>query len=120
VSLRGRMQTTLDGDVPYFLMPSLGGGSTLRAYRSQRFRDLHSLLLQGEWRWFPNRLGMDVAIFYDAGKVAAERRDLDLQGMAHDVGVGVRLHTPAATPLRVEIAKGSDGWHVVWSGAHAF
>ena len=120
VSLRGRMQTTLDGDVPYFLMPSLGGGSTLRAYRSQRFRDLHSLLLQGEWRWFPNRLGMDVAIFYDTGKVAAERRDLDLQGMAHDVGVGVRLHTPAATPLRVEIAKGHDGWHMIWSGAHAF
>jgi hypothetical protein len=120
VSLRGRMQTTLDGDVPYFLMPSLGSGSTLRAYHSQRFRDLHSLLLQGEWRWFPNRLGMDVAIFYDAGKVAAERRNLDFHGMAHDVGIGIRFHSLVATPLRVEVAKGHDGWNVVWSGSHAF
>ena len=120
LSLRGRMQTTLDGDVPYLLMPSLGSGSTLRAYHSQRFRDLHSLLLQGEWRWFPNRLGMDVAVFYDAGKVAAERRNLDFHGMAHDVGVGIRLHALAVTPLRIEVAKGSDGWNVIWSGSHAF
>lgn len=120
LSLRGRMQTTLDGDVPYFLMPALGSGSTLRAYHSLRFRDLHGLLLQGEWRWFPNRLGMDIALFYDAGKVAAERKHLDFHGMAHDVGVGIRLHSLAVTPLRVEVAKGSDGWNVVWSGSHAF
>ncbi len=53
VSLRGQLQTTLgDADqVPYFLLPSLGSGSTLRAYSSWRFRDRHSLLFSGEWRW---------------------------------------------------------------------
>jgi len=40
LSLRGRMQTTLDGDVPYLMMPALGSGSTLRAYHSRRFSDL--------------------------------------------------------------------------------
>ena len=94
--------------------------STLRAYRSQRFRDPHSLLLQGEWRWFPNRLGMDVAIFYDAGKVAAERRDLDLQGWRTTSASASAFTRRRRLPLRVEIAKGRDGWHVVWSGAHAF
>ena len=24
------------------------------------------------------------------------------------------------TPLRIEVAKGSDGWNIVWSGSHAF
>ncbi len=71
VSLRARLQTTVDDDdlVPYFLMPSLGSSSTLRAYNSRRFRDRHSLLASAEWRWIPNRLGMDMALFYDAGKV---------------------------------------------------
>ena len=37
-------------------MPSLGSGRTLRAYRSWRFRDRHSILGQAEFRWIPNRL----------------------------------------------------------------
>ena len=42
---------TADGQVlPYFMMPSLGGGSDLRGFGSWRFRDRHSLLLQAEWR----------------------------------------------------------------------
>jgi hemolysin activation/secretion protein len=121
LSLRGRMQSTLGNDVvPYFLLPSLGSGSTLRGYATERFHDRHSLLLQGEWRWIPNRLGLDMALFYDAGKVASRRDDLDLKGLKHDVGVGIRLHGPAATPLRIEVAKGSEGWHLVFSGSPAF
>jgi hypothetical protein len=121
LSLHGRMQTTLGNDtVPYFLLPSLGGGSTLRAYKSQRFRDRHSLLLQGEWRWIPNPLGLDLALFYDAGKVAPRREDLNLRGLKHDVGIGVRFHGPAATPVRMELAKGSEGWKIVFAGSPAF
>jgi hypothetical protein len=122
LSLRGRVQTTLDDEdlVPYFLLPALGSGSTLRAYSSWRFRDRHSLLLQGEWRWFPNRLGLDMAIFYDAGKVTSRRADLDFNGLKSDVGVGVRLHGPTLTPLRVELAHGSEGWNLVFAGAAAF
>ena len=56
--------------MPYFLLPSLGSGSTLRGYSSWRFRDRHSLLVSGEWRWIPNRMGLDMALFYDAGMVA--------------------------------------------------
>ena len=73
ISLHGLVQTTLDDDdtVPYFLMPSLGSGSTLRGYSSWRFRDRHSILISGEFRWIPSRLGLDMAMFYDAGKVAS-------------------------------------------------
>jgi hypothetical protein len=122
LSFRGNMKTTLGDDelVPYFLLPSLGSGSTLRAYRSWRFRDRHSLLMTGEFRWIPSRLGMDMAIFYDAGKVAGRREDLNFVGLEHDWGVGVRLHGPTQTPLRIEASRGSEGWHLTFSGDAAF
>ena len=122
VSLHGVVQTTLDDAdvVPFFLLPSLGSGSTLRAYPSWRFRDRHSLLMAGEWRWIPSRLALDMAIFYDAGKVASRREDLDFSDLKTDVGVGIRFHGPAATPLRIDVAHGSEGLNIVFSGAAAF
>jgi outer membrane translocation and assembly module TamA len=122
LSLRGQMQTTLGENdlVPFFLLPSLGSGSTLRGYPSWRFRDRHSLLTSAEWRWIPNRLGLDLALFYDAGKVTSRRRDLDFKGLRSDWGIGVRFHGPTATPLRVEVARGREGWHLVFAGSAAF
>ncbi len=122
VSLHGLVQTTLDDDdtVPYFLMPSLGSGSTLRAFQSWRFRDRHSLLLQAEWRWIPNRTGFDVALFADAGKVTSRRSDLDLERLKSDFGIGFRFHGPAFTPLRIEFAKGNEGLQIVFAGSAAF
>lgn len=122
VSLHGLVQTTLDDDdvVPYFLLPSLGSGSTLRAYPSWRFRDRHSLLMSGEFRWIPNRLGLDMALFYDLGKVTPRWDDLSLDGLKSNVGLGIRFHSPLATPLRIELAKGSEGLHLVFAGSAAF
>jgi hypothetical protein len=122
LSVRGQVQTTVDDDdvVPYYLLPALGSGSTLRGYPSWRFRDRHSLLLQGEWRWMPNRLGMDMAIFYDAGKVTSRRSQLDLDGLKSNVGIGVRFHGPTMTPLRIELARGREGLNIVFSGSAAF
>ena len=73
LSFRGRVQTAIEKDgqqIPFFMLPALGGGSTLRGYSSWRFRDQNSLLLQAEWRIMVNRY-LDLAFFYDAGKVAA-------------------------------------------------
>ncbi|MEO7271705.1 MAG: hypothetical protein ABI211_06825 [Vicinamibacterales bacterium] len=122
LSLHGLVQTTLGDDdlVPHFLLPSLGGGSTLRGYGSWRFRDRHSILTSGEFRWIPSRLALDLAVFYDAGKVASRREDLSLRHLRHDIGLGIRLHTPAATPLRIEFARGNEGLRLVFAGGAAF
>ena len=122
VSLHGFMQTTLDDDdvVPFFLLPSLGSGSTLRAYPSWRYRDRHSLLLSGELRWIPNRLAVDMAVFYDMGKVTPRWDDLSLEGLKSNTGIGIRFHGPAATPLRIELAYGREGMHLVFAGSAAF
>jgi len=122
ISLRGRVQTAFDkGDeqIPFFMMPSVGGGSSLRGYSSWRFRDLNSLLLQAEWRIMANRF-FDTAVFYDTGKVTASRSDLDFDGLKHDYGFGVRFHSPLATPLRVDIAKSPEGLHIVFSSSAVF
>ncbi len=122
ISLRGRVETTLDDDdaVPYFLLPQLGSGTTLRGYPTGRFRDRHSILTSAEFRWIPNRLGMDMAIFYDAGKVTRDRADLDFDGLKSDWGFGARFHLATSTLLRIEAARGSEGWRLIFATSPPF
>ena len=122
VSFHGRLQTTLgdEDQVPYFLLPSLGSGSTLRGYSSWRFRDRHSLLMSGEWRWIPNRLALDMALFYDAGKVTPTLNDISLKGLNSNFGIGARFHGPATTVLRIEVAHGREGTQIVVGSTAAF
>jgi hypothetical protein len=122
LSFRGRVQTTGDKDgeqTPFFMLPALGGGSTLRGFNSWRFRDKNSLLLQAEWRVMINRY-LDLALFYDAGTVAARREDLDFDRLKDDFGVGVRFHGPFATPLRVELAKSHESLTLVFASTPSF
>jgi hypothetical protein len=122
LSFRGAVTTTgtKDGEeIPFFMLPALGGGSSLRAYSSWRFRDRSSLELQAEWRVIVNRF-LDTAVFFDAGKVTAHTRDLNLDGLRTDYGFGFRFHGPLSTPLRVDLAKGGEGFHIVWAASAVF
>ncbi len=122
VSLRANVATTdiADGSqVPYFMMPALGGGSDLRGFDSWRFRDRHTLLVGAEWRVLANRF-LDMALFYDAGKAVSSRRHLDLQGLKSDYGIGFRLHGPATTALRIELARSNEGLGLVFATSAAF
>ena len=122
VSLHGLASTAWDKDdqeIPFYMLPSLGGGSNLRGYSSWRFRDRNSLLLQAEWRIIVNRF-VDTAVFYDTGKVAAHARDLDFTGLEHDYGFGARFHTPFATVLRIDVARSTEGTSLVFSTSPVF
>ena len=122
LSFHGRAETTIsksDQQIPFFMLPANGGGSDLRGFSSWRFRDRHSLLLQAEWRVIVNRF-LDLAVFYDTGKVAARRGDLNLDGLNSDYGLGVRFHGPLATPLRIELAKSREGFAIVFGSSAAF
>ena len=122
VSLHGLAKTTWDkGDqaTPFYLLPSLGGGSSLRGFSSFRFTDRDSLLLQAEWRIMANRF-FESAVFYDAGKVAARTSDLDLNHLKSDYGFGVRFHAPRATVLRVDVARSNEGTRLVFAASPSF
>ena len=110
ISLRG-LATVTDLDdtsvVPFFMLPSLGGGSTLRGYPDFRFRDRNRLLMSAELRWTPARF-MDMAVFYDTGKVAARREDLDFEDLKDSYGIGFRIVGPEGYLLRVEVARSRE------------
>lgn len=122
LSLRGRVETAYSKsgqETPFFMLPSLGGGTTLRGYSNWRFRDRTSLLMQAEWRVMVNRF-FDTALFYDTGKVAPKVSDLDFTGLRHDFGVGFRFHGPDATMLRVDLARSGEGTRIVFGAGRAF
>jgi hypothetical protein len=122
ISLRGAAETTFTRDgqeVPYYLLPHLGGGSTLRGFDSWRFRGRNKLLLQAEWRIPANRF-LETALFYDAGKVSARTADLDLDGLKSDYGFGLRFHTPFQTVFRVEVARSNERTRLIVSTTPVF
>jgi outer membrane protein assembly factor BamA len=98
--------------MPFYLMPTLGGNDTLRGFREYRFRGPHAILAQAEYRW-EIWSGLEAALFYDAGKVADRRRDLNFDGLERDYGFGFRFNTNEAVVFRVDAGFGSrDGKHL--------
>ena len=122
LAFRGLLRTTevKDGQIiPYYLLPTLGGARFHRGYSDFRFQDRHVMLLSAEYRWIPSRV-LDMAFFVDTGKVAAERRDLDLENLKTAYGIGFRIHGPTFTPLRLDVARGDEGIRVHVTGGIAF
>ena len=104
--------TSAGQTMPFYFMPTLGGNDTLRGFREYRFRAPHAILAQGEYRW-EIWSGLDAVLFYDAGKVANRREDLDFENLESDYGIGFRFNTNSGVILRVDAAFGSrDGKHL--------
>ena len=104
--------TSAGQTMPFYFMPTLGGNDTLRGFREYRFRGPHAILAQGEYRW-EIWSGLDGALFYDAGKVADRREDLNFKDLETDYGIGFRFNTNNGIILRVDAAFGSqDGTHL--------
>jgi hypothetical protein len=111
IDLSARAWLTQSSDVlgvPFYLMPTLGGGDLLKAYPSYRFRDRNALLLKSEYRWAVHKM-VDIAGVYEAGKVASKVSGLKLENMAHSVAIGLRGHTDKASLFRADLAYGSEG-----------
>lgn len=122
LAFRGLVQTT-DADsgqfVPYYLLPTLGGARRHRGYSDFRFQDRHMMLVSGEYRWTPSRV-LDMAIFVDSGKVTSDRSDLDFDGLKTAWGIGLRIHGPTFTPVRIDVASAKEGVRVHLTGGVAF
>jgi surface antigen Omp85-like protein len=99
--------------IPFLMLPDIGGRD-LRGYANYRFRDRHSLLFTAEYRWYVQEF-VDFAIFYDAGRVAARRSDLDFNDLKSSVGAGVRFHGPQTTAFRLEIARSREATRLIFA-----
>jgi hypothetical protein len=97
--------------VPLYLEPSLGGVNTLRSFTDYRFRDDNMLLASAELR-LALMTHIDFALFADAGNVAKNVDDLNLDKRSY--GGGIRLHTRRFTFASVDAADGAEGWKVLF------
>ena len=113
--------TDTDGNntVPFYFMPDLGGRQRLRGFRERRFRDRNSIFASAEYRW-EAWWALDVAVFGDAGKVAARRSDINLKDLEGTYGIGFRLHSKKAFAFRLDLAHSREGFMPIFSAHHVF
>jgi hypothetical protein len=104
--------TAAGARMPFYLMPTLGGHDSLRGFRDYRFRGPHAILGQAEYR-FEIWSAFDAALFYDTGKVAMRRADLNFKDLEDAYGFGFRFNTDNGVVLRIDAGFGSnDGKHL--------
>lgn len=108
IALRGHLVTTdadRGHDVPFYLMPTIGGSHALRGFEPDRFRDRNMLALSAEYRW-EVFAALDMALFYDLGTVAPRRQGLRLDDLKDTYGIGFRFSTRRRLFVRFDIARG--------------
>ncbi|HSR67114.1 MAG TPA: BamA/TamA family outer membrane protein [Acidobacteriota bacterium] len=103
--------------VPFYLMETLGGGTSLRGFDDYRFRDERNLLMNLEYRWEVWRYA-DFAIFADAGKVFRRAGDLDFSNLEAGYGFGLLIRSPFGGSFRIDVANSHEGFRIyIGSGA---
>ena len=97
--------------VPFYLLPYVGGGDTVRSFREFRFRDENAGVFNVELRHKVHSM-VHVAGFLDFGKVAHNWQDITPTDLKKAFGVGLRAGTDAKTYFRLDVAHGDGGTRV--------
>ncbi|MBD3367179.1 MAG: BamA/TamA family outer membrane protein [Candidatus Eisenbacteria bacterium] len=106
--LRGYVEI-VDGDVPFFALPRLGGVRLMRGYREGRFRDNCCAAVQFEYRPpLPGRFRG--AVFGSVGAVASSLDGLGRERLELAGGAGLRYRiNDAGLHIRADYALGREG-----------
>jgi len=106
IAVRGQLAATDangSGQIPFYFLPRLGGGGTLRGYETSRFVDQQALVFSAEYRWQLRRK-LQVVGFVDAGQVAPGLRDFAWWSLQTSYGAGLRFRG-----FRIDYARGLEG-----------
>ncbi len=106
-------------EVPFYFMKTLGGNETLRGYNDFRFRDSNLIYFSSEYRWEANP-AVELAIFYDTGKVVSQGSDLSLKHLRHSYGFGIRGKSFRRTVLRIDLGHSEEGTFVYFAFGPTF
>ncbi len=107
-----QMSYTADGQsVPFYMQPTLGGSDDLRGFRSYRFYDDNQIVANAEYRW-ETFSGLDAALFFDAGKVAPKRSEINFHDLKTTVGFGLRFNVRNNVFLRIDVGFSREGTQV--------
>jgi len=96
------------GDMPFQLLPHLGGPNHLRGWFEGHLRDRHSLLAQLEWR-FPLLGRVGGAAFIAVGEAVPALSEVSLERLRAGGGLGLRylLNQRQNVTIRLDLAWGS-------------
>ena len=108
-----------DNSLPIYLQPMLGGSDELRGFVPYRFRDYHALSLSAEHRWHAFSV-LDMAVFADAGKVVALKKDMVPTDLHYSGGLGFRFRLHSAIVTRVDLAGSTEGFRVICTFSDIF
>ena len=95
-------------DVPFYYMQTLGGQDTLRGFRNFRFRDTNVLYMSAEYRW-EAAAGLDLAVFYDTGKVFPDQDSFDFSNLRNTYGFGIRGKNLRRVVFRLDVGWSDEG-----------
>jgi outer membrane protein assembly factor BamA len=115
ISLRANVETNREkggSSIPFFDLPFIGSRTTVRGYESRRFTDKSAMSLSAGyqyriWRYF------DWGFFADAGQVAPEIGDFDVDSL--HVGYGMRfvVRTEGHRGITFDVARSREApWMV--------
>ena len=107
------------GELPFYNLPSLGGGSTLRSYVQNRFSDRSAWHASIEWRTWPIPRGVAItdsirieriglAYFLDLGSVADDLGALPEATVQYSYGAGIRLAFERTAVFRLDYGISHD------------
>jgi outer membrane translocation and assembly module TamA len=112
LSFAGNLWMSAGANVPFFLMPTLGGGDYLRGYPTYRFRDRDAVVVTAQFQWAVHKY-VDGVAFVDAGTVAPQLSAIRLSAVPVTQGIGVRVHTPIQTIFRLDVARSVEGFQLL-------
>ena len=108
------------GDVPFRILPEIGGARFLRGYYKGRFRDNNLIVIQHEFRT-PIYKRFGIAAFGGLGSVANSISDFKSNQFHYNYGFGLRykINKKENTNIRIDcgITKDSQGLYIVFAEA---
>jgi outer membrane protein assembly factor BamA len=122
IAVRGKLEMTdanSDQQIPFYLLPVVGGSEDLRGYREFRYRDRDSLVFNLEYRWEAFS-GLDLALFGDAGNVFPKAGDIQLDKLKTSYGLGFRFNTDRSVFWRIDIGFSPEGTRTFVKFNHVF
>jgi len=97
--------------IPFYLLPHIGGSSTLRGFALDRFYGKNLMLLSLEYRYgiHPN---IQAIPFFDEGQIFDRTSDLRWLNWHRNYGIGFRFRSTTGTALKIEYGRSMEGFQI--------
>lgn len=115
------LATMSAGNVPFYLLPQLGGSDVMRGYFEGRYRDKDLIAVQMEYR-FPIFWRIGGSVFAGVGTVAPDVTRFSVGQVKPGIGLGLRFMYDLAERMnvRVDVGFGKNSSGIYMTANEAF